>query len=123
KHYGVMHKEKDGELIEQIYPTFDGGKKPIGFKRRKLPKDFAAPYGEVGVGVELFGQFRFRDSTSRTLCIAAGEIDALSVYQVLKEYTDNNNKKRGTDFEYTPVVSSTVGEQGTAAQVRNNWEW
>src|SRR5690606_29810864 len=27
KHYGVMHKEKDGELIEQIYPTFDGGKK------------------------------------------------------------------------------------------------
>src|SRR5690606_1456768 len=123
KYFGVMHKtNEDGELIEQIYPTFVG-KDVKGFKRRELPKKFLTPYGETGADVDFFGQFRFLNHSGRDLVICSGEIDAMSAYQMLKDSTDRTNKTKNTEYPYTPVVSSTIGEQGTAAQVRNNYEW
>lgn len=123
KYYGVMHKvDEDGELIEQIYPTF----KDIniqGFKRRGLPKTFLTPYGETGIDVDFFGQFRFLKSNAREVVITAGEIDCVSAFQMLKDYRDRTNKSKGTDYPYTPVVSSTVGEGGTTTQCREQYAW
>ena len=57
------------------------------------------------------------------MVITCGEIDALSAYQMLKDHTDRTNKIKGTDYAYTPVVSSTVGENGTPSQAREHYEW
>ena len=123
KYFGVMHKtDEDGGLVEQIYPTFVGSTIK-GFKRRGLPKNFLTPYGETGVDVDFFGQFRFLKSNAREVVICAGEIDQLSAYQMLKDYRDRTNKIKNTDYPYTPVVSSTVGEGGTATQCREQYEW
>lgn len=123
KYFGVMHKvDEDGELIEQIYPTFVGAN-ISGFKRRGIPKQFLTPYGKTGADVDFFGQFRFLKHTGRDVVITCGEIDALSAYQMLKTYTDRTNKIKGTDYPCPPVVCSTIGELGTPAQARNNYEW
>lgn len=123
KYYGVMHKvDENGELVEQIYPTFIGSEIQ-GFKRRGLPKKFLTPYGETGLDVDFFGQFRFLKTNAREVVITAGEIDAASAFQMLKDYRDRSNKAKGTDYPHTPVVSSTVGEGGTAQQCREQFKW
>jgi len=38
---------------------------------------------------------------------------------MLKEYNDS----RGSDYEPTPVVSSTIGETGSHKQIQNQYEW
>lgn len=45
-----------------------------------------------------------------------GEIEALTIFQILKEYSDQKN------YEPTPVVSSIVGEGGMK-QYQNNYDW
>ena len=123
KYFGVMHKVgQDGGLLEQIYPTFKGSDLQ-GFKRRILPKTFTKPYGDVGRDVDFFGQFRFLKSQSRDIIISAGEIDCMSIYQVLKEHTDSRNSRNNTDFEAVPVVSSTLGEEGTKVQAQLQYDW
>lgn len=122
KYFGVMHRVEDGELVEQIYPTFIG-KDIKGFKRRGLPKQFLSSYGETGKDVDFFGQFRFLKSTSRDVLIVGGEVDQMSAFQMLKDYRDRVNKSKGQDFPYTAVVSSTIGENGTANQAQNQYDW
>lgn len=123
KYFGVMHKvDENGELCEQIYPTFVG-KNIKGFKRRGLPKQFLTPYGETGADVDFFGQFRFLNSNAREVVITAGEIDMLSAYQMLKDYRDRSNKVKNSDYPYTAVVSSTIGESGTATQCKEQYDW
>ncbi len=123
KYFGVMHKVgQDGGLLEQIYPTFKGSNLQ-GFKRRILPKTFAKPYGDVRREVDFFGQFRFLKSQSRDVIISAGEIDCMSIYQVLKEHTDSRNSRNNTEFEAVPVVSSTLGEEGTKVQAQMQYDW
>lgn len=123
KYFGVMHKIEDGKPVEQIYPTFRG-KEVVGFKRRELPKTFLMPYGDVGADVDFFSQWRWLVTESkREVIICSGEIDMLSAYQMLRDWRASSNSSKGTEYPYTPVVSSTVGELGAAAQARNNYEW
>lgn len=123
KYFGVMHKIERGKPVEQIYPTFRG-KEVVGFKRRELPKTFLMPYGDVGADVDFFSQWRWLVPESRReVVICSGEIDMLSAYQMLKDWRASSNSSKGTEYPYTPVVSSTVGELGTVAQARNNYEW
>ena len=117
--YRVRHEyDNKGELISQYYPETENYELS-GYKLRILPKDFDS-YGTTGKNCELFGQFQFRNSNSKTVIITAGEIDCLSVFQMLQDY----QKSRGNDvYEPIPVVTSTIGEGGTAKQIALQYEW
>lgn len=122
KFYRVLHKIENGVPLEQIYPTYKN-EDIVGFKRRELPKKFLTPYGETGADVNLFGQQLFLTSTSRDVLIVGGEIDAMSAYQMLKDYRDRTNARKDQDFPYVPVVSSTIGESGLFKQAQRQYDW
>lgn len=111
---GVRHSfsEEDGSVVEQYYPCTQQGKL-VGYKVREVPKDFKS-IGRTGATTECFMQFRFPRG-GKYVILTEGEIDALSAYQMLKEY----NEKRGTDYEVA-VVSATTGAQ-SAKQIANNY--
>lgn len=62
-------------------------------------------------------QHAFKNTIEQRVVIAAGEIDSLSCYQMLSDY----QKTKG--YEPIPVVSSTIGEAGTAKQIQSQYEW
>jgi len=113
-YFGVRHSfsEEDGSVIEQYYPCTQQGKL-TGYKVREVPKDFKS-IGRTGATTECFMQFRFPRG-GKYVILTEGEIDALSAYQMLKEY----NEKRGSDYEVA-VVSATTGAQ-SAKQIANNY--
>ena len=113
-YFGVRHSfsEEDGSVIEQYYPCTQNGKL-TGYKVREVPKDFKS-IGRTGATTECFMQFRFPRG-GKYVILTEGEIDALSAYQMLKEY----NEKRGSDYEVA-VVSATTGAQ-SARQIANNY--
>lgn len=118
-YFGVRHKfnTETGEVIEQYYPTTIAGELS-GLKVRKVPKDFDS-YGVTGKECDPFGWFRFKESSGKYCIITAGEIDALSAYSMLKEYTDGKGQQ---DYGYIPVVSSTLGESNVS-QLQDKYEW
>lgn len=114
-YFGVRHSfdESTGEVEEQYYPCTQEGQL-TGYKIREVPKNFRS-IGRTGADTELFGQFRFNRG-GKYVIITEGELDALSAYEMLKDY----NKSKGWDFE-TAVVSPTTGAQSKkqiAAQYR-----
>lgn len=114
-YFGVRHSfdESTGEVEEQYYPCTQEGQL-TGYKIREVPKNFRS-IGRTGADTELFGQFRFNRG-GKYVIVTEGEIDAISAYQMLKDY----NKSKGWDFE-TAVVSPTTGAQSKkqiAAQYR-----
>lgn len=113
-YFGVRHSfsEEDGSVIEQFYPCTQEGKL-VGYKVREVPKDFKS-IGRTGATTECFMQFRFPRG-GKYVILTEGEVDALSAYQMLKEY----NEKRGTDYEVA-VVSATTGAQ-SAKQIAHNY--
>lgn len=113
-YFGVRHSfsEEDGSVVEQYYPCTQNGKL-VGYKVREVPKDFKS-IGRTGATTECFMQFRFPRG-GKYVILTEGEIDALSAYQMLKEY----NEKRGNDYEVA-VVSATTGAQ-SAKQIANNY--
>lgn len=113
-YFGVRHSfsEEDGSVIEQYYPCTQNGKL-TGYKVREVPKDFKS-IGRTGATTECFMQFRFPRG-GKYIILTEGEVDALSAYQMLKEYND----KRGSDYEVA-VVSATTGAQ-SARQIANNY--
>lgn len=115
-YFGVRHSfsEEDGSVVEQYYPCTQNGKL-VGYKVREVPKDFKS-IGRTGATTECFMQFRFPRG-GKYVILTEGEIDALSAYQMLKEY----NEKRGNDYEVA-VVSATTGAQ-SAKQIANNYAW
>jgi len=118
-YFGVRHEysEEDGSVVAQYYPVTSSGSL-TGYKKRIAnPKGFAA-IGETGKDCDLFGWFRFKNSSGKYVVIAAGEIDMLSTFQMLKSYNDS----RGGEYEPIPVVSSTVGESGVK-QFQSHYEW
>lgn len=119
RHYAVRTKynEETGEPDTQYYPYFEDGSLS-GLKVRKLPKTFSA-LGHIGSSSELFGFFRYKNSGSKTCCLTAGEIDAMSLRECLVNYAKN----KGTDWEETPVVSMTNGENGSNKQLRAHYNW
>lgn len=104
-YFGVRHAfdEQTGEVTEQYYPCTQEGQL-TGYKIREVPKNFRS-IGRTGSDCELFGQFRFNRG-GKYVIVTEGELDALSAYEMLKEY----NKSKGWDFE-TAVVSPTTGAQ------------
>lgn len=103
KAFGVRHSAfESGELAEQYYPITQDGQL-VGYKIRQLPKSFSS-IARTGAECELFGQFKF-NKPGRYVVITEGEIDALSAYQMLKDY----NHRKGWDQFETAVVSPTTG--------------
>ena len=115
--YRVYHEydEKTGQVVKQIYPV-SKDYEFSGYKFRLAPEKKFGAEGSNKKDCDLFGQALFRDSTSKKIVIAQGELDALSAYQMLNE----NNK---SDFDPIPVVSGTVGEVGSIKQYQNNYEF
>lgn len=117
--YAVRHKvsEETGEPIAQYYPISEGYKRS-GYKIRKLPKEFSA-VGKVSNDSDLFGQFKFKSVSGKYVVLTAGEVDAMSAYQMLEDY----RTKAGKDFEPTPVVSGTMGERSSYKQIQKHYDW
>ena len=118
--FGIRYEfdPETGEPIKQYVPTTVENELS-GYRTRRFPKDFGAPIGQVGAECDFIGQFRFK-SHSGTVCIVGGEVDQLSLFQVLKDHQEKRNK---TDFDTTAVVCSTLGEAGTAKQAKAQYEW
>ena len=113
------YNEETQDVEKHLYPITENYE-ASGYKIRSLPKDFSGPhYGKFGQGSDLFGQWKFRSSNSKTVVITAGEIDCLSAYQMLEDY----RKSRNSDFEPTPVVSSVIGESGSYKQIQKQYDW
>lgn len=121
KYFGVRYEysEVDGSIEKSYYPVTKNYQ-ISGYKVRKHPKEFAfpGPIGETGKACDLFMQFRFKNPVNKTCVIACGEVDALSCYQILSEFSE----KKGYE-DKVAVVSATVGETGSAAQFANHYEW
>lgn len=115
-YFGVRHSfdESTGEVTEQFYPCTQEGKL-TGYKIREVPKNFRS-IGRTGATTECFMQFRFPRG-GKYVILTEGEIDALSAYQMLKEY----NTSRGTDYEIA-AVSATTGAQ-SAKQIAHNYKF
>lgn len=103
-----------GEVLEQYTPCTINGEL-VGYHVREVPKTFYT-VGQNGAECELFGQFRFKKGGKYVL-ITEGQIDAMSAYQMLDDYT----KSRGSDFEIA-VVSVTTGA-GSHKQIANNYSF
>ncbi len=69
--YNTRNEYKDGELYAQYYLATQGYK-ASGFKLRILPKSFDS-YGVTGKACEMFGQYAFRNSNSKTVVVVGGE--------------------------------------------------
>lgn len=112
------YDEESGEVTEHFYP-YTQGYVAAGYKVRKTPvKDFYS-VGKIGKDSELFGQWRWKNAGGKYVLLCAGEIDAMSAYQMLENY----RKGRGNDYDPTPVVSSAIGETGSYKQVQLQYEW
>lgn len=117
-YFGVRYDVNEDKSIKEVYYPVTKNYELSGYKVRIVPKDFTS-YGETGKDCDLFGQFRFKNSTAKYCIITSGEQDQLAAFQMLKEYNDS----RGGDYEPTPVVSSTIGESGSHKQIQNQYEW
>lgn len=106
-----------GEVVKQYYPCTKDAKLS-GLKVRLVPKNFDS-YGETGKACDPFAWFRFKESSGKYCVITAGEIDCLSAYQMLKEYTDGKGQ---SEYGYIPCVSSTLGES-SVNQLQDKYEW
>ena len=117
--YGVRfeYDEESGEVSSHFYPVTTNYE-ISGFKIREIPKKFRS-VGQTGKSCDAFGEWIFKVSNSKTVVIASGEVDCLSAYQMLENY----RKSRNSDFEPTPVVSSTIGETGSDKQFQKRYNW
>ena len=106
--------QQTGEVTTQYYPISKQNAFS-GIKVRKNPKAFRAE-GTNDSSCDLFGQAVFAKSTSKMILVAAGELDALSAFQMLE-----SNRK--PDFPSIPVVSGTIGEVGSINQYKTNYEF
>lgn len=114
--YGVMHEidTESGKVKFQYYPiTKDGDLS--GVRWRDMNKDFFRR-GEVGMDCDLFGQYIFKNTLSKRIIIAAGEIDTLSLYQVVSLQSIRDG------YGEIPVVCTTIGEGGYK-QLQKQYKW
>ena len=126
KFYGHLYaRDAGGNIIEEYYPEtkegFNGELKSLrGYKKRVLPKDFGkGNIGITGLSNDFSGQHLFRTG-GKYVVITGGEIDKLSVAQMLRDYQIS----RGQDeYDRTAVVSCTAGEGSLAKQCAANYDW
>ena len=112
------YNEVSGEVCEVFYP-YTQDYVAAGFKVRKTPvKDFYS-VGRISKESELFGQWKWKDHSAKYVLLCAGELDAMSAFQMLENY----RKSKGSDFDATPVVSSSIGETASFKQVQLQYNW
>lgn len=123
KLYGVLQSfDTSGNFEKQYYPLTKDGEL-VGVKWRTKDKEFSSR-GKSDSSCDLFGQAIFRTSPSNSIIIASGELDALSIQQMMSEYNEQAAKKPGASkYETTPVVSSITGESGALKQYQSNYEF
>ena len=126
KFYGHLYaRDSEGWIIEEYYPEtkegFDGDLKTLrGYKKRVIPKDFGkGNIGITGLTSDFSGQHLFR-SGGKYVVITAGEIDKLSVAQMLRDYQISRGQE---DYDRIAVVSCTAGEASLAKQCAAQYDW
>ena len=92
KFYGIKSElDKEGSEVRRYYPIIKKDE-VVGYKCRKLPKEFSPKEGAISVGdlkqEEFFGQSKFTN-TGGTVIITCGEEDAMASYQMTKATTKN----------------------------------
>lgn len=102
------------------YPVTEGYN-PSGYKVRELPKNFKHKYhvGKWGKSSDLFGQWLFKNSNSKTVVLTSGEHCCMAAFQMLENY----RKKKYPEYEPTPVVSSLIGENSSKSQIQKHYNW
>lgn len=117
-YFGVRHQLNDkNQPTKQYYPN-TLNYELSGYKIRILPKTFSA-IGTVAKECDLFGQFRFKDVKGKYVVVTGGEIDQLSAFQMLRDYT----LSKGGKYDDIPVVSPVTGETSAFKQLQQNYEW
>lgn len=126
KFYGHLYaRDSEGWIIEEYYPEtkegFEGDLKTLrGYKKRVIPKDFGkGNIGITGLTSDFSGQHLFR-SGGKYVVITAGEIDKLSVAQILRDYQISRGQE---DYDRVAVVSCTAGEASLAKQCAAQYDW
>ncbi len=104
----------DGRSIVAHYYPYQVNGVVTGYKRRSLPKDFS--WVGTGKSPELFGQANCQSGNRRLLVICEGELDCLSLYQVMKDHN------KGTKWDYIEpcVVSIPNGASAAVKDVSRN---
>lgn len=115
-HVRFKYDENTGDVCEVFYPFTEGGK-ATGYKVRSTPEKDFRMIGRVGKDSDLFGQWKWKKGGGKKVLITAGELDCLSAYQMLKEYTDSKG------YDPIPVVSSGIGESGSYKQLQVHYDW
>jgi twinkle protein len=116
EYFGVVSElaETDGSTVTgYLFPIFNNKStdKPTAYKKRTLDKSFAI-YGSEKTPA-LFGQNKA--PRTKTLYITEGEIDALTVYQCLKE-----NAGSGYEHLHPAVVSIPNGAGAASRAIADN---
>lgn len=116
KYFGVRYEydTTSGDLVAQYVPTTIDDNFS-GYKRRQMPKKFDG-FGETGQACDLFGQFRFRNSSNKDVLIVGGENKMLAAYQMLKDF------RAQREMEPIPVVAPTTGEK-SQKQLQRHYQW
>ncbi len=104
--YDVRLKVEEGVVISHYYPYTDKEGATIAYKIRDVPKSMHSK-GNINKAI-LFGQSKFNGG-GKYITITEGEIDCLSVYQMM-----------GSKY---PVVSIKNGAQGAYRDVKRCFEW
>ena len=107
--------EVDGSTpVTHYYPYYKG--KTLSAYKARLIADKSMWSVGVFKGVDLFGWEQAGRTGSKRLFITEGELDAVALYQVLKQHS------KGTKWEdYNPaVVSLTNGAGGAAKNIADN---
>lgn len=105
--------EKNGNEVSMYYPitvTEDGTERVVGYKVRRHPKDFYS-IGYVG---KLGGFLNQSNAVADTLILCGGELDLATMVHALQQ--DKYRKSYN-------VVSSSLGEDSTAAMIKLNYDW
>lgn len=102
--YGVRVSvdPETGDNVIHYYPYYKGSHL-VAYKQRRLPKTFSFIGSEKGAG--LFGQQLFDGQQRRILIITEGEVDALSVCDLLSHFGKNwpvVSLRHGADASGTP---------------------
>lgn len=125
--YGHMYeRDSTGKIIREFYPEtkagFDNGKLKTlrGYKSRTLPKIFGTHnIGVTGLTSDFSGAHKFRNG-GKYVVVTAGEVDKLSVAQMLRDYQVSRGQE---DYDRIAVVSVTTGEATLAKQCAAQYDW
>lgn len=108
------YDQESGDVSSHYYP-YTEDYQASGYKIRKIPKQFSVA-GRLNGDSDLFGQWRFKNSSGKFVVLTAGEIDCISAYQML-------NENRDTKYDAIPCVSAGTGENGSHKNIAKHYSW